>query len=252
MKKSLFAAVVLMGFISHSFAQVCTPSGAVCSIPPGGAVCTNPSPHLDTYQNSPVDTVLYFVFTKQITNPLTATITSVKVTGISNVPVGLQAQLTPDSTFLPSPAFPSVGPIGCVRIVGTPTQVNQISDSVRIDLSVTLQTPFGTMPYPQTAGYRVAVLLPTALDNFLAFGKFDLYPNPANSASKITYTLNQPSRVSLTVHDLQGRLVENVFTGAQTGGYQEMTISTANLTPGLYNVMLQVEDQIITKKLIVE
>lgn len=65
-----------------------------------------------------------------------------------------------------------------------------------------------------------------------------LFPNPANEQSTLTFSLQESSNVQITVTDVVGR---TVYTAAQqmAAGNQQLTIPTANLTPGLYNVKLQ-------------
>ncbi|MGN6569330.1 MAG: Omp28-related outer membrane protein [Flavipsychrobacter sp.] len=65
-----------------------------------------------------------------------------------------------------------------------------------------------------------------------------LFPNPATEQSTLTFGLQESSNVQITVTDVVGR---TVYTAAQqmSAGNQQVTIPTANLTPGLYNVKLQ-------------
>ncbi len=44
------------------------------------------------------------------------------------------------------------------------------------------------------------------------------YPNPFNAGTNISYDLNRQSDVSVSVYDINGRLVKNVFEGAQGPG----------------------------------
>ncbi|MBS1687748.1 MAG: Omp28-related outer membrane protein [Bacteroidetes bacterium] len=65
-----------------------------------------------------------------------------------------------------------------------------------------------------------------------------LFPNPANEQSTLAFSLQESNTVQITVTDVVGR---TVYTSVQqmTAGNQQVTIPTASLTPGLYNVKLQ-------------
>jgi hypothetical protein len=75
-----------------------------------------------------------------------------------------------------------------------------------------------------------------------------VYPNPASEASNIQVNLVQASEVTLRVFDAAGRLV------MEEQSYQERSfvrpLDLKGLSNGLYHVMVQVGNQVMTKRLV--
>lgn len=61
-----------------------------------------------------------------------------------------------------------------------------------------------------------------------------LYPNPANNEATITVTLTKAATVTVTVYDLSGKALLNVFTGQMVAGNNSIQLNTAELTAGIY------------------
>lgn len=80
-----------------------------------------------------------------------------------------------------------------------------------------------------------------------------IYPNPTNSSASIDFTSPVDSKVTISVLDVTGRIVEQNYINASAG---EKTIYTVNknsvLTSGIYFVTLDMNGQKVTNKLIVE
>jgi len=72
------------------------------------------------------------------------------------------------------------------------------------------------------------------------FGEPVLSPNPVavGDVSELTYTLNQPSNVSIKVYDMTGRLVTTVFEGKEENGNHTHAMPTS-LPKGQYTVQAQ-------------
>jgi uncharacterized protein with WD repeat len=49
------------------------------------------------------------------------------------------------------------------------------------------------------------------------------YPNPFNPVTTIRYYLANPSELELNIYDINGRLVTNLVSSAQSAGYHEIT-----------------------------
>jgi len=65
------------------------------------------------------------------------------------------------------------------------------------------------------------------------------YPNPFYSASKISYTLDEPEMVSIEVYDILGRKVRTVVSDIQGAGEHEVTFDGSNLSEGIYYAKLK-------------
>lgn len=62
-----------------------------------------------------------------------------------------------------------------------------------------------------------------------------IYPNPTKNKLIVEYTISNSEKVSLSVHDLSGKIVKNILTqkAQQNGTYQEY-INISNLSVGTY------------------
>ncbi len=75
------------------------------------------------------------------------------------------------------------------------------------------------------------------------------YPNPFNPSTTIAYELPRNSRVELVVHDVMGRRVAELFTGARQAGRHQATWQAADHASGIYFVTLQADGFHATQKL---
>ncbi len=72
--------------------------------------------------------------------------------------------------------------------------------------------------------------------------EFKLYPNhpnPFNSTTRIRYSLPSPGPLSLTLYDLAGRRVADLFSGRQDKGIHEITFKAENISSGMYFLVLR-------------
>jgi hypothetical protein len=74
------------------------------------------------------------------------------------------------------------------------------------------------------------------------------YPNPFNSSTTLKYHLVETGDVRLSVFDLSGRLVEELFSGRQSAGDYHYLWSGGNLPSGVYLINLTAGDQRIIQK----
>ena len=97
-----------------------------------------------------------------------------------------------------------------------------------------------------------------SLDQNIAPGEFKLYanyPNPFNPATIITYDLAEASVVELSVFDMRGRKIKNLFSGQQNSGKYHATWTGIddfgkNVGAGVYIYKLKVSDKIFSRKMI--
>lgn len=78
----------------------------------------------------------------------------------------------------------------------------------------------------------------------------NIYPNPFNSATNLTFSLNKPSEVSLFVFDLQGSLVAEKELGKSTKGKHSMRINAEDWANGIYIARLVAGDEQFSTKLV--
>ena len=71
---------------------------------------------------------------------------------------------------------------------------------------------------------------------------YNNFPNPFNPTTKIAYELKESARVSLSVYDIKGELVETIFEGEQNGGHHVRGFNGGRLSSGVYFCRLRVTD----------
>ena len=84
----------------------------------------------------------------------------------------------------------------------------------------------------------------------------DIFPNPMNPTTTIKYTLPAQGSPSVTIHDLQGRLVWSKSYGSQSAGEHRIqwsgnTINGHNAPSGIYIVQLTSGQRSETSKIVV-
>jgi len=88
--------------------------------------------------------------------------------------------------------------------------------------------------------------------NFTQANEFDLfanYPNPFNPSTEIQFSLARTNHVSLSVYNIQGKLVETLIDGVQKAGIQTITWNAENFPSGMYLYRLIVNGSSETQKM---
>ncbi|GAB5408227.1 MAG: hypothetical protein BalsKO_05920 [Balneolaceae bacterium] len=75
------------------------------------------------------------------------------------------------------------------------------------------------------------------------------YPNPFNPTTTISFELNQPSEVTLTVFDALGRTVTTLVNEQKSTGSYSVNFDASNLSSGIYFYRLEAGAFIETKRL---
>lgn len=70
------------------------------------------------------------------------------------------------------------------------------------------------------------------------FKMLSVYPNPFNPETKITYSVSQPTRISISVFDINGRLVKILFNQQVKEGEHSFPWDASDLSSGVYFVKL--------------
>lgn len=83
---------------------------------------------------------------------------------------------------------------------------------------------------------------------------FTNFPNPAITSTTIAYTLSDRATVSLRVIDLAGKQLAVLVKQEQAAGRQEIywEFAKSNITSGMYILVLQVENKVYSRKMIVQ
>ncbi len=86
----------------------------------------------------------------------------------------------------------------------------------------------------------------------LATTSLDLYPNPAQNRTTLTYSLNSASNVTLNIFDMNGRLVSSLEKGRQSAGVHTQEIALSGLDKGVYMIQIITNNATQSAKLIVQ
>ena len=81
--------------------------------------------------------------------------------------------------------------------------------------------------------------------------RLQIYPNPVSSSATISFSLSDVSKVSLTLFDINGRLVKRLADKQFNNGYHQITLDTKELNAGIYLLRMQSSEFIETRKIIV-
>ncbi len=80
-----------------------------------------------------------------------------------------------------------------------------------------------------------------------------LYPNPTNGSFSINFNLLENSQVNLTLFDVVGKQVANLYNSETSSGMFTQTFSTVQLgvAAGTYTVRIQVGEGVLTQKVLI-
>ncbi len=83
------------------------------------------------------------------------------------------------------------------------------------------------------------------LQNEITIGTPDIvslnqnYPNPFNPETKIDYRLPDDGNVTLSIYDINGRLVSTLLNGPVSSGYHSVNFNAADVSSGIYYYKLE-------------
>ena len=99
-----------------------------------------------------------------------------------------------------------------------------------------------------TNGFYVSRLLEISTIP-LGFGIIDVYPNPFNSSTNITFNLPEVTDVTIALYDLAGRQVVHQVSDNTPVGQHTLTIDGSALSSGVYLMQLQANGEVSKRKL---
>ena len=77
----------------------------------------------------------------------------------------------------------------------------------------------------------------------------NIYPNPITSNAQLELDLIQQSDVTIDIYNLLGERVQQVYNGKLASGSQKIQMNTENLNGGIYFVSININGEIISKKI---
>ena len=81
-----------------------------------------------------------------------------------------------------------------------------------------------------------------------SFELSQLYPNPFNPSTQVSFSLPMDEYVRLAAYDVRGQEVEMIFEGAQSVGQHSYTWNASSLPSGVYYIRLQAGDLVTSQK----
>ena len=79
---------------------------------------------------------------------------------------------------------------------------------------------------------------------------FPSYPNPFNPITNISLSIVNAAFIKVSIYDVNGRLVDNLYDSMITPGYHQLVWQATNNASGIYFVLLESGGQIKTQKLL--
>ena len=76
------------------------------------------------------------------------------------------------------------------------------------------------------------------------------HPNPFNSDTKIAYSLPGASRVTLTVYNILGQMVEVLVDSEMQPGYHSVILNAGDLSSGIYFYRITAGEFVVTKRMV--
>ncbi|MFB6454786.1 discoidin domain-containing protein [Chitinophaga sp. Hz27] len=77
----------------------------------------------------------------------------------------------------------------------------------------------------------------------------EVYPNPAGAQTTVSFTLKQPSRVTLNMYDVSGRFVRNIMGGKLPAGKHTYAVPLSSMSSGNYLLILNNEGKLSTGRI---
>ncbi len=87
------------------------------------------------------------------------------------------------------------------------------------------------------------------IEELSLFENINLYPNPAQNEATLALSLVTSSVVNVTVYDVTGKIVSNVFNGNLNEGETKLAINTTDFSNGMYYAKISTDSVIETIKM---
>jgi hypothetical protein len=195
-------------------------------------------------------------------NGATTTTDSVTTSGqyIATVTqMGCTASDTVNVTFdaIPTATFTQAnGILTAAAVAGATYQwVNNGATIAGADSSVINVNPYGTSHYEVivTTGYCSAtsayqLVTVTGIADVSQSISTSIYPNPTTKEITINYNLARDEDLSITITDMTGRTVSNLYSGSQGAGAYTIVTSLGALSGGIYLVSFKTPEGTLVRK----
>ena len=73
------------------------------------------------------------------------------------------------------------------------------------------------------------------------FTEFNLYPNPSDKNAEIKLNLTKQSEIKIELFNLQGKRLQEIYSGKMTAGENKIPVNTTKLSAGTYLIKVSAE-----------
>ena len=84
-----------------------------------------------------------------------------------------------------------------------------------------------------------------------SYNLFQNYPNPFNPTTTISFYLQVPSIVNLSIHNLSGKLIKEIVNEYKNSGYHEVLLNAKDFSSGIYFYRIEAGEFSETKKCLI-
>ncbi|NQU35642.1 MAG: T9SS type A sorting domain-containing protein, partial [Bacteroidetes bacterium] len=85
----------------------------------------------------------------------------------------------------------------------------------------------------------------------LSSDDISIHPNPVSGNANIEFSLNNTATVNIAVFDILGKQIQNLHEGELSGGSHNIQLNSDNMRQGIYFVKIQMNNEVVTKKIMV-
>ena len=93
---------------------------------------------------------------------------------------------------------------------------------------------------------------PSSVNDLEEQTALNIFPNPVNGSSDISFQLISQQNVKLGLYDLLGRNVRDIFSGQLSAGDHLFSFDKGTLGAGIYFIKLDIGGNTISKKVVIE
>lgn len=107
----------------------------------------------------------------------------------------------------------------------------------------------GEFTYETTVGLAYGITVD--IDETISANDISIHPNPISNNANIEFSLVDNSDVNISVFDILGKNVMNIYSGEMSSGLQSIRMNSNELNNGVYFIRIQMNNEIITKKVMI-
>ena len=105
--------------------------------------------------------------------------------------------------------------------------------------------------FTYTTNVELAYDIIIDINETLSSNNISIYPNPITNIANIEFSLLKNNDVSIAIYDILGKNIKNLYQGEMMSGANNVQMNVSELNEGIYFVKLQINNQIITKKIVI-